>query len=222
MKCDCVEAAIREEADWMARQGYPLPNEADCKAWYALARCVPTMARGPLDGQSFDFDSTNLNGKWRIWRRKLPDDAWSDNEIALRIIFCHAVWCVGSRAFTISELQAEAEAYRLQASRLREEAVTLDRGPGSSGHVAALNAAAAYCDEQAKGVWWPANFPGLIARRSQGDPSVRGYCARLADETRTIYGRDLRGIIANIANWAFKRSDVTSQRVRDWLKGGVS
>jgi hypothetical protein len=127
------------------------------------------------------------------------------------------------RAATKAEVEEVDAEYRKRATQLREVATKLrgETWQEALEHAAAIEAAAAFCEEQADMVWGQFAFtPGLLAPRNQGDLFVRGYCVTLAEATREIYGKELRGIVAEVTNCAMGITTVTDQRVRDWLSGG--
>jgi hypothetical protein len=188
MKFDWVETAIREEADWMVRGGFTIPSTNICQAWQALARRTPTVPRDMLDGEWIDW---HLSRGDRVEGRE-PDDAWSDKEVAFRVTFCEAVCLPGRvRAFTVSEIRSQAEAHHEQAVRLRKEADRLQRSLiGGRPYAKALREAAFEYEGAADMVRLEAlkSPPGLLVRRHQGDPLVRGYCVFFVE----AYARDIR------------------------------
>jgi hypothetical protein len=163
---------------------------------------------------------------WAYYHRdvELGDAKWSDSELALRAVYCHAVYYAANRVSSLAkaDIDKEVEEHRQRANRLRKESARMRGGEGSEGshHASALDEAAAYCDEQADLMYFFNR--GLITKRHQGDPEIRGYCMMLVDEMRRVYGHEMRGSVAAIANSVFALRTLTDQRIRDWIKGAVN
>src|SRR5262249_1027979 len=100
-------------------------------------------------------------------------------------------------------------------------AALLEEGEDSEAaeHARAIERAAAFCEREAYDItaaFDEADTPR--AKRHQVSPHVRGFCRRLAEAMRYIYGDASYGTVASIATPAFDRTDISKEHVRYWCK----
>lgn len=173
-----------------------------CKttAWKQLRRRNPVIDRSQLIGQT---------PKW--CGGQIPDEKWSDRDVAMRTIFLNAfsIALEGEQTMTAAERKRLSDSYLERAVRLRNEAYLF----GGEHHWAMLRAAA-WCEVQSKGIL---RDEALTVGRHQGPPHVRAFCMRLAEVTHLIYGDVLRGAVAAIATAALGHN-VTISNVRYWCE----
>ena len=213
-----MQSAVREEA---AAEGCTAAMFVDCPAWKTLARCAPVLSREKLD----DFRCIMLDHRHHL--AEAAPEEWSDKEIALRTVVGVAASLIKDcpRSLTEAKLEAEVETRREYAAQLRAIAENLWPPVLKESHAANLEAAARDCEAfVAKYIEMQRSTPGLVTRRNQSDPRVRGYCVELAETMRIIYGTTLRGTLATIATCALGlRVPLTARTIRDWIPDrGVS
>jgi hypothetical protein len=183
--------------------------------WKQLNRRSPVIARPQLIEQS---------PKWCMGG--VPDEKWSDRDIALQVVFLNSFSLAvsGEETITAAEKKRLVDSYRERARRLRNEAsglrneAALYRGMGelseAAEHGQAIVRAAAWCEAEAEEIF---RDEMLVVSRHQGAPQVRAYCTRLAEVTRLVYGDVSRGAVAAIATAALDYK-VTIPNVRYWCE----
>jgi len=152
------------------------------------------------------------------------DGKWSDRDLAVRAVLLNSYCLVtlGARTFTTAEKDERGYPYLTRADRLRAEAAALlEEGEDSEAaeHARAIERAAAFCEREAYDItaaFDEADTPR--AKRHQVSPHVRGFCRRLAEAMRYIYGDASYGTVASIATAAFDRTDISKEHVRYWCK----
>src|SRR5262249_50306579 len=140
------------------------------------------------------------------------DEKWSDQDLAVRAVLLNSYCLVtlGARTFTDAEKYEPVNSYLMRADRLRAEAAALlEEGEDSEAaeHARAIERAAAFCEREAYDVvaaFEDDNPPEV--ERHQVPPHVRGFCMRLAEAMRYIYGDTSYGTVASIATAAFNQT----------------
>jgi hypothetical protein len=151
------------------------------------------------------------------------DEKWSDRDLALQAVLLNSFYLVtlGVRTFTATEENERVHPYLARADRLRAEAAALlEEGEDSEAaeHARAIERAAAFCEREAYDI--EAAFDEndtLRVQRHQASPYVRGFCRRLTEAMRFIYGDVLYGTVASIATEAFNQT-ISKEHVRYWCK----
>jgi hypothetical protein len=201
---------------WFMRAWRPILNRlCGTTAWNQLSKRSPLIARAQLIEQL---------PKWCLG--EMPDEKWSDRDIALQVVFLNSFSFVisGTQTVTAAEKRSLVDSYRERAKRLRDEAKELRnaaaffRGMGmlseAEEHCRAVERAAAWCEAEAEEIF---KDEMLVVSRHQAPPHVRAYCMCLAGVTRLLYGDVLRGVVAAIATAALDYK-VAIPNVRYWCE----
>jgi hypothetical protein len=120
-------------------------------------------------------------------------------------------------------IEAEVKRRVDLAERISDEARQL-RMVGLGNHVSPFELAAAACREQAmllqRRTSGPTTDPYVVDRQSMrlGDDWQRGFIITMLGLHKSIFGRQMPGLVAILANVAFDRSDLTVHRVRSKLR----
>jgi hypothetical protein len=186
--------------------------------WIQLNRRSPVIPRAQLIEQS---------PKWCMGG--MPDEKWSDRDIALQVVFLNSfsLAVLGLQTITAAEKKRRVDSYRERARRLREEAAglregaALFRGMGMASeaekHCRAIEHAAAWCEAEAEEMVSQDDPNHPLVGRHQEPPHMRAYCMQLAEVMRLLYGDVLRGMVASIATAAFSQA-VSKANVRYWCE----
>ena len=191
--------------------------------WNRLSRHRLIIARAQLIEQL---------SKWRFMG-EMPDEKWSDRDVALQVVFLNAFFLTvsGMKTITAAEKKRLVNSYRERARQLRNEAAWFRgmwvRGMGEASEAAehrrAVERAAAWCEAEADEMVsaedpnHPLHDDTLVIGRHQGAPHVRAYCMQLAEIMRLLYGDVLRGTVAAIATAALDHQ-VSAANVRYWCE----
>jgi hypothetical protein len=194
------------------RAWHPLLERlCDTTIWIQLGKKSPIIARVQLIEESPKWCSGGM-----------PDEKWSDKDIALQVVFLNSfsLAILRPRTITAAEKNRLVDSYREQARRLRENAAWFEGLRMGMASVAAkygriIESAAVWCEAEAEDVLHEDDI--LLVDRHQKSPNVRAYCMQLAQATRLLYGDALYGTIASIASVSLVY-DVSPADVRYWCE----
>lgn len=149
------------------------------------------------------------------------DLRWSEQDLAIRILFTHAYNLALDPPPVINVAEAHQYLTELRkiSARLRNEASKLSE-LGMEEDALEVERIAANCEEQS--YWAEPDEEDLLtfvaAYRNRNDNSLRSYVAYLAGATQQIFGQPLHGTLATISNVAFQRTNITADRIHDILR----
>ncbi len=142
---------------------------------------------------------------------------------AAALLFHQAVqlfWRYTRIVRTTADIESEIKPFRTLAARLREDARTLCC-LGLSRHFASLEQAADDCEKQIARIQQPdPPDPFVVERRSKragGDDRTREFIIVISKICNALFGAQLHGTVATLANVAFEQTNYT----KDYIRGVV-
>jgi hypothetical protein len=144
-------------------------------------------------------------------------------EQAAALLFHQAVqlfWRYARIVRTTADIESEIKPFWTLAARLREDARTLCC-LGLSRHFASLKQAAGDCEKQIARIQQPdPPDPFVVERRSKragGDDRTREFIIVISKICNALFGAQLYGTVATLANVAFEQTNYT----KDYIRGVV-
>jgi hypothetical protein len=211
--------AVRD--DWQ-----PIPVEwqpildslSKAKVWHSLGKRHPVITREKIP-------------KW-LMRGMLDDKKWSDQDVALQVVFINSFLFAisGVETTTAAKNKDLADSYRKRAKQLRDAAAWLIECPQNIGeteeHCEAIEHAATWYEMEAcqivdKEFLAHIGNDVLVVERQRGPPQVHAYCLQLAEVTRLLYGNVLYGTVIAITHAALG-TKVSIENLRYWCKKDVN
>jgi hypothetical protein len=150
-----------------------------------------------------------------------PAPRWSEQDRAVQLLLRHAYReYLDVRPVFLSDLKVKSDCYHKVARVFRQEADTF-QSLGAEFEAEEFAALAHEYDKKA-GNMLPreGDDPWIIPRQTK-NVELRSFVIDLSITTKRLFGRELRGTLATVANVVFDRQDVTGSKVREMLRSSA-